>query len=70
MIGYLRQLDEEVRRGRRSGLTLEQLLERRQPPRLPPLVQLPPPTVAGLTHLNREMDRLNVLSTYRAIERE
>jgi glyoxylase-like metal-dependent hydrolase (beta-lactamase superfamily II) len=70
MIGYLRQLDEEVRRGRRGGLTLDQVLERRDPPRLPELAHLPTPAAAGLTRLNRDMDRLNVLSTYRAIERE
>jgi cyclase len=61
MIGYLRQLDEEVRRGRVGGLTVEQLLERREPPHLPQLAQLPPPAAAGLTRLNRDLDRLNVL---------
>jgi hypothetical protein len=35
-----------------------------------PSQRLPPAAASGLTRLNRDMDRLNVLSTYRAIERE
>jgi cyclase len=70
MIGYLRQLDEEVGRGRAGGLTLQQLLDRRKAPQPPPLDRMTPEAAQGLASLNRHMDRLNVLSTYRAFERE
>jgi hypothetical protein len=57
-------------RQRRHRLDGWVLLERRAPPRLPLHAQLPPLAATGLTRLNRDMDRLNVLSTYRAIESE
>jgi cyclase len=68
MIAYLRQLDDDVRAGFRSGLTLEQVLDRRSPPPSANLDGIPQQAAAGLARLNRDNDRLNVLATYRALE--
>ncbi|HKN68489.1 MAG TPA: MBL fold metallo-hydrolase [Gemmatimonadaceae bacterium] len=66
MIEYLQALDREVRAGMSRRLTLEQILARRQ---APTAEQLPPQARQHLGDLNRNMDRLNVLATYREIER-
>jgi len=66
MIDYLATLDRAVRAGVDQGLTLEQLLARRQPPTAE---QLPPQARQHLGDLNRNMDRLNVLATFRDLER-
>jgi cyclase len=65
MIDYLGALDREVRGGIARGLTLDQILGRRQGPTAE---QLPPPARQHLGDLNRNMDRLNVLATYRDLE--
>jgi cyclase len=67
MIGYLDALDHEVRQGMDQGLSLEQLLAGRHPPTAE---ELPPQARQHLGDLNRNMDRLNVLATYRDLERE
>jgi cyclase len=67
MIDYLTDLDREVREGMARGLTLDELLARRQPP---PATELPAQARQHLGDLNRNMDRLNVLATVRDIERQ
>ena len=67
MIAYLDALDHEVRQGINRGLSLEELLARRH---APAAEQLPPQARQHLGHLNRHMDRLNVLATYRDLERQ
>jgi cyclase len=65
MIDYLAELDREVRGGMARGVKLDDILAQRQPPAAE---QLPPQARAHLGDLNRNMDRLNVLATYRDLE--
>jgi hypothetical protein len=64
MIEYLTALDRYVRDGLEADVQLEDLLEARQ---FPTNGQA---TLPSIGDLNRHMDRLNVLATYRALERE
>jgi hypothetical protein len=67
MIQYLQELDHDVRSGIAQGRSLDQLLARRQPPTAE---QLPPQARQHLGDLNRDMHRLNVLATFRDLERQ
>jgi len=69
MIGYLEQLDAEVRERYAAGATLADALRARRAPPPPTLPQAPPAAAQMLAKLNRDMDRLNVLATWRDLER-
>jgi hypothetical protein len=69
MISYLDELDRDVRKARAEGQTLERILEARPPIPPPRIAALPPQAASGLAALNRQMDRLNVLATFRDLER-
>jgi cyclase len=72
MIQYLRELDGWVRAGVAAGKDLAQLLDERRSPEvapLAPLTHLLSRRLAALDELNRNMDRLNVVSTYRGLGR-
>jgi len=68
LVAYLENLDAEVRAGYLAGLPLEDVLAKRQAPSPPPIAGMPAEARAGLQRLNRAMDRLNVLATYRECE--
>jgi cyclase len=69
MISYLDELDRDVRKARAEGQMLERILEARPPIPPPRIAALPPQAASGLAALNRQMDRLNVLATFRDLER-
>jgi hypothetical protein len=73
MIDYLRALDQEVRAGMDAGRSLDDVLAHRQLPPIPDDA-FPPGAKEKIQQrlgdLSRNMDRLNVLSTYRAIQAE
>ena len=73
MIDYLHALDQEVRSGVDSGRQLDEILAMRKLPPIPDDA-FPPGAKEKIQErlgdLSRNMDRLNVLSTYRAIQAE
>lgn len=73
MIAYLGELDHYVRAGVAAGKNLETLLDERHIRPIAPLAALShlvSPALKSLDELNRNMDRLNVLATWRALENE
>ena len=70
MIAYLEALDAEVRQAYAAGASLHDALRARRPLPAPALPHAPPEAGQMLGKLNRDMDRLNVLATWRDLERD
>jgi cyclase len=68
MIGYLRGLQDSVGEAVHEGRTLEDSVESTGLPERFATPDLPPPAGEMLGQLNRQMHRLNVVATYRALE--
>jgi cyclase len=73
MLAYLGELDRYVRASAAAGKELQALLDERHIRPIAPLAALAhlvSPRLKSLDELNRNMDRLNVLATWRALEKE
>ena len=70
MIGYLRDLQDSVGEAVHDGRQLEDAVESTGLPERFANPDLPPPAGEMLAQLNRQMHRLNVVATYRALEQQ
>jgi cyclase len=68
MIGYWRELQDSVSEAIRDGQTLEDTVESVPLPDRFAHPDLPAPADKLLAQLNQQMHRLNIVSTYRALE--
>ena len=70
MIGYLRRLHDAVGEAVRAGKQLEETVESTALPERFAAPDLPAPAGEMLARLNRQMHRLNVVASYRALEQQ